>query len=101
MDEKIKCRFRVDRDLCIAVSACIVAEPDIYLLDDEAKAVIKPLELDDIKEVEREVNEGEWVTVETTQTGFDRIMESARICPVLAIFVEKEVDGNWVQVYPE
>jgi ferredoxin len=101
MSDKIKCRFRVDRDLCIAVSACIVAEPDIYLLDDEAKAVIKPLDLDDIKEVERVANGGEWVTVETSQAGYDRILESARVCPVLAIFVEIEENGQWVAVYPE
>jgi ferredoxin len=101
MSSKIKCRFRVDRDLCIAVSACIVAEPDIYVLDDEAKAIIKPLDLDDIKEMEREANEGSWVTVETTQAGFDRIMDSAKVCPVLAIFVEVEEDGAWKQVYPE
>ncbi len=99
--EKIKCRFRVDRDMCIAISACIVAEPDIYLLDDEAKAVIKPLELGDISEVAREANNGEWVVVEATQSGFDRIVESARVCPVLAIFVEREENGEWVNVYPE
>lgn len=100
MDEKIIVRFRVDRDLCIAVSACIVAEPDVYLLDDEAKAVIKPLDLDDMKEVTRQGNAGEWVVVEVTQNGYDRILDSARICPVLAIFVEKQVDGEWVEVYP-
>jgi ferredoxin len=101
MNDKIKCRFRVDRDLCIAVSACIVAEPDIYILDDEAKAIVKPLDLEDMKEVAREANNGEWVVVEATQNGFDRIVESARVCPVLAIFVEREVDGAWVSVYPE
>lgn len=102
MPAKIKCRFRVDRDLCIAISACIVAEPDIYLLDDEAKAVIKPLNMEDMKEIARDedINSG-WVTVETTESGFERIIDSARICPVLAIIVEKEEDGEWVAVYPE
>jgi ferredoxin len=101
MDEKMKIRFRVDRDLCIAVSACIVAEPDIYLLDDEAKAVIKPLDLDDIKEMTREENLDGWVTVEVTQSGFDRIMESAQVCPVLAIIVERFENDEWVTVYPD
>src|SRR5215207_3341651 len=89
MPDRIKCRFRVDRDLCIAVSACIVAEPDVFYLDDEAKAVIKPLTLEDIKEVQREGNDGGWVEVEATGKGFDRIMDAARTCPVLAIIVEK------------
>jgi ferredoxin len=96
---KVTCRFRVDRDLCIAVSACIVAEPDIYLLDDEAKAVIKKLEMDDIKEIMRE-DEAGWVTVEATESGFNRIVDSARTCPVLAIIVDKMEDGEWVEVYP-
>ena len=100
MDQKIKCRFKVDRDLCIAVSACIVAEPDIYILDDEAKAVVKNLDLEDIKEVAREDNHG-WVTVETTEKGYDRIVDSARTCPVLAIIVERFENGEWTQVYPE
>ncbi len=101
MSEKIICRFRVDRDLCIAVSACIVAAPDIYLLDDEAKAVIKKLELDDIKEISREANNGEWVQVETTEDGYNRILESAQTCPVLAIIVEIKEHEDWVNVYPE
>lgn len=96
--EIIKCRFKVDRDLCIAVSACIVAEPDLYELDDEAKAVIKPLTLEDIKEKMRE-SDG-WVVVETTEKGFDRIVESAKVCPVLAILVDKEDNGEWKRVYP-
>jgi ferredoxin len=99
--DQIKCRFRVDRDLCIAVSACIVAEPDLYLLDDEAKAVIKPLDLEDLKEIAREDDGEQWVTVETTQAGFDRIMDSARVCPVLAIIVDREEGGEWVRIYPE
>ncbi len=98
--DKLKIRFRVDRDLCIAVSACIVAEPDVYLLDDEAKAVIKPLDLEDMKELMREDSEG-WVTVEVTEKGFDRIMDSARTCPVLAIIVDREENGEWVRAYPE
>lgn len=100
-DQNIKCRFRVDRDKCIAVSACIVAEPDIYLLDDEAKAVIKKLELADIREIMREEDGDQWVTVQATESGLNRIVESAMTCPVLAIEVQKEIDGAWVNVYPE
>lgn len=97
----IKCRFRVDRDLCIAVSACIVAAEDIYYLDDDAKAVIKPLDLEDIKEVARGPETEAWVTVMTTEAGFERLLDSARVCPVLAIIVEKEENGEWITVYPE
>lgn len=97
---KIKCRFRVDRDLCIAVSSCIVQEPEVYLLDDEAKAVIKKLELEDIQEVAREDKPDGWVNVEVTEAGYNRILESAQVCPVMAIIVEKYDEDSWVQTYP-
>jgi ferredoxin len=97
-NEKIKCRFKVDRDLCIAVSSCIVQEPDIYLLDDEAKAVVKKLEMEDINELSRD-KDG-WVNVEVTKKGYDRIIESAQVCPVFAIIVDKHENGEWTQVYP-
>jgi ferredoxin len=104
MEERIKCRFKVARNKCIAVSACIVAEPDIYFLDDEAKAVIKkPLTFEEFVEITRNQDEykDEWVTVETTERGFQRIVESAQTCPVLAIEVEKLENEEWVKVYPE
>lgn len=95
----MKVRFKVDKDLCIPAMACIVAEPELYELDDSGKADVKVnLSLGDIQEQARD---GGWVTVETSEKGFDRIVESARTCPVLAIFVEKEVDGQWQRVYPE
>ena len=101
MEEEVICRFKVDRDLCIAVSACIVAEPDIYLLDDDAKAVIKELNLEDIKEISRTSDTDSWVTVKCTDAGYYRIIESARTCPVLAIIVEKKDGDNWITTYPD
>ncbi len=95
----MKVRFKVDKELCIPAMACIVAEPDIYELDDSGKADIKQnLSLENMQQLARE---GEWVTVETNETGYERIMESARVCPVLAIIVDKEENGEWVRVYPE
>ncbi len=95
----MKVRFKVDKDLCIPAMACIVAEPDLYELDDSGKADVKvDLTLGDIQEQARD---GGWVTVETTEQGFERILESARVCPVLAIFVEIFENGSWLRVYPE
>lgn len=94
----MKFRFKVDKELCIPAMACIVAEPDIYELDDDGKAVIKPITLENLAET---VRDGEWVTVEGDDAAFERILESARVCPVLAIFVEKEENGEWARVYPE
>jgi ferredoxin len=95
----MKVRFKVEKELCIPAMACIVAEPDIYELDDSGKADIKQnLSLENMQQLARD---GDWVTVETNEIGFERIVESARVCPVLAIIVDKEENGDWVRVYPE
>ena len=36
-------RVRVDRDLCIGAASCIALLPEVFELDEEAKAVIKRL----------------------------------------------------------
>lgn len=97
----MKVRFKIDKDLCIPAMACIVAEPDIYELDDTGKASIKKnLSSEDIREMMQEDAEG-WVVIETDEKGYERILDSARTCPVLAIFVELEEEGAWKRIYPE
>lgn len=97
----MKVRFKIDKDLCIPAMACIVAEPDIYELDDSGKASIKKnLSSADIKELMAENDEG-WVEIDTDEKGYERILDSAKTCPVLAIFVDIEEDGAWKRVYPE
>lgn len=93
----MKVRFKVDKDLCIPAMACVVSEPDIYELDSQGKAEIKKLDIDAIKEIARE---GGWVEVDTDDKGYERILESAKVCPVLAILVEVEENGEWKRVYP-
>ena len=66
----------VDRDLCIGASACLPVAPNTWALDDEGKAVI--LDTAD-------------------QDSEDAIIDSARVCPVLAIKVSK----NGEQIFPE
>jgi ferredoxin len=97
----MKVRFKVEKDLCIPAMACIVAEPDMYELDDDGKAEVKKnLDIDSIKETAKE---NDWTVVETSEAGFERIVESAKICPVLAILVEKfdEEINDWRRIYPE
>lgn len=67
----------VDRDLCIGAATCIAVSPKVYMLDDEAKAVILDTADED--------------TIEN-------IIESARACPVAAIIIEDE-KGN--RVFPK
>lgn len=67
----------VDRDLCIGAATCIAIAPNTFLLDSEAKAII----LDTMD-----------------QDSDDIILDSARGCPVAAIFIEQT---NGERVYPK
>lgn len=67
----------VDRDLCIGAATCIAIAPNTYNLDSEAKAIF--LETLD-------------------QDPDDVIIDSARGCPVAAIFVE-DLNGN--KIFPK
>lgn len=71
-----KWTMRIDRDLCIGAATCIALAPKAWALDDEAKAII--LDTSD----------------EETD---DALMEAAKGCPVMAIFI---TDENGKQIYP-
>lgn len=68
--------MRIDRDLCIGAATCIALAPKAWALDDEAKAIIL-----DTSEEETD----------------DALMEAAKGCPVMAIFI---TDENGKQIYP-
>ncbi len=68
--------MRIDRDLCIGAATCIALAPKAWALDDEAKAII----LD--------------TTDEETD---DALLEAAKGCPVMAIFI---TDETGKQIYP-
>ncbi len=68
-------KIEVKRDLCIGAATCIAVAPDLYKLDDEMKAV-----------------------VQDSHTADDEtILESARACPTLAIYL---YDDDGKQVFP-
>lgn len=71
-----KWTMRIDRDLCIGAATCVALAPKAWELDNEAKAII----LDSVEE-------------ETD----DALMEAAKGCPVMAIFI---TDENGKQIYP-
>jgi len=70
-----KYKVKVDRMLCIGTADCVKIAPNTFELDDEAKSVVKKQNGD----------------------SDEKILEAAKVCPVLAIIVEDE-DGK--QVYP-
>lgn len=68
-------RIEVKRDLCIGASSCIAVAPGVYELDEEMKAVVtNPGAADD-----------------------NTVLESARACPTLAIYL---YDDDGKQVFP-
>lgn len=69
-------KIEVKRDLCIGAASCLAVAPDVYILDDEMKAVV------------------------TNQKGADdkTILESAKSCPTLAIYI---YDDDGKQVFPQ
>lgn len=68
--------MRIDRDLCIGAATCVALAPKAWALDDEAKAII----------------------LDTTEEESDTaLMEAAKGCPVMAIFI---TDETGKQLYP-
>ena len=67
-------RIEVDRDLCIGSGDCVDSQPDVFMLDDDGKAVVLDPDAADV----------------------DDVVEAARNCPVTAIFVIGE-EGD---IYP-
>ncbi len=69
-------RIEVDRELCIGAATCIAMAPEIFELDNENKAIIKP---------------AHGATDET-------ILRAAKSCPVAAIYLYGKDEQR---LYPE
>lgn len=68
-------RIEVKRDLCIGASSCVVVAPGVFELDSELKAIVK----------------------DPNGADAHTILEAARACPTLAIFL---YDDDGKQVFP-
>ena len=68
-------KVKVDRMLCIGTADCVAIAPGTFELDEEGKSKVKKQKGD----------------------APEKILEAAKVCPVLAIIVEDE-DGR--QIYP-
>ena len=81
-------RIKVDRELCIGAASCIALLPEVFELDEEAKAVIKRAAGD---------KTSEWTDYKDLPVEASMILEAARSCPTNAIIIE---DDNGKQIYP-
>lgn len=68
-------RIEVKRDLCIGAASCIAVAPGVFELDSEMKAIVK----------------------DPNAADPGTIIESARACPTLAIYL---YDDDGKQVFP-
>lgn len=71
-----KYKIKVLRDLCIGAASCVAISPQVFQLDNEAKAIIL--------DVDGDTDEN--------------ILAAAQSCPVNAIIIE---DENGKQVWPK
>jgi ferredoxin len=90
-DKKVA-KIKVDRDLCISASSCVVAADSVFELDDESKAVVK---LKDDKKNSGPVAISDLADQSVTE---DMLIEAAKACPTDAIFL---YDESGEQIYPE
>ncbi len=81
-------RIKVDRDLCIGAASCLALLPEVFELDDEAKALI-------IKKSGEKSSD--WTDYKDLPMDAQLILEAAKSCPTNAIIIEDD-DGK--QIYP-
>ena len=82
-------KVKVDRLLCIGTADCVAIAPNTFELDEEAKATVKK------QNARRPSPDGEASGGQGDSD--EKILEAAKVCPVLAIIVE---DENGKQIYP-
>ena len=70
-------KVHIDRDLCIGAATCLAIAPEVYALDNEAKAII----------------------IDTApNSSNENIIDAARACPTAAISI---IDKDGVKVFPK
>ena len=69
-------RIEVDRELCIGAATCVTLLPEVFELDAENKAIVRP----------------------APGAKYEDILNAAKSCPVLAIYLYNQ-QGQ--RIYPE
>lgn len=72
-----KYKIQVVRDLCIGAASCVAVSPSVFVLDQQAKAIV----------------------IETGTDEADNILTAAQSCPTKAIIIIDTETGK--QVWPE
>ncbi|MEY3471077.1 MAG: hypothetical protein RLZZ223_427 [Candidatus Parcubacteria bacterium] len=81
----------IDRDQCIGAASCVAVYPEVFEIDDEAKAVLK------LKGGDSTSDRTEITALDVTSVDDDTLLLAAQSCPTAAIYL---YDENGTQVFP-
>lgn len=81
----------IDRDQCIGAASCVAVYPEVFEIDDEAKAVLK-LENNETTSDRTDVK-----ALDVSSVDDDTLLLAAQSCPTAAIYL---YDENGDQVFP-
>jgi ferredoxin len=81
----------IDRDQCIGAASCVAVYPDLFEIDEEAKAVLK------LKGGETTSERTDIKALDVSNVDDDTLLLAAQSCPTAAVYLYDE-DGN--QVFP-
>lgn len=81
----------IDRDQCIGAASCVAVYPEVFEIDDEAKAVLK-LQGGDSTSDRTDIK-----ALDVSSVDDDTLLLAAQSCPTAAIYLYNE-DGE--QVFP-
>lgn len=81
----------IDRDQCIGAASCVAVYPEVFEIDDEAKAVLK-LNNGDVTSEKTEIT-----ALDVSSVDDDTLLLAAQSCPTAAIYL---YDENGTQVFP-
>jgi ferredoxin len=81
----------IDRDQCIGAASCVAVSPDVFEIDEEAKAVLK------LKGGETTSERTDIKALDVSSVDDDTLLLAAQSCPTAAIYLYDE-EGK--QVFP-
>jgi ferredoxin len=81
----------IDRDQCIGAASCVAVYPDVFEIDEEAKAVLK------LKGGEITSDRTDVTALDVSSVDDDTLLLAAQSCPTAAVYLYDE-EGS--QVFP-
>lgn len=81
----------IDRDQCIGAASCVAVYPDVFEIDEEAKAVLK------LKGGEVTSERTDITALDVSSVDDDTLLLAAQSCPTAAIYL---YDETGEQVFP-